>query len=164
MLRTAAVQLHALNLTSEGWQAWCRAQYASARPISTEPAAALSSPQQRCFLHFVAAGAGAVGMASAAPQIGQRAQQLALRPLLSGRLSDRARARFLIIDPLGGQGADQLDALPTMSARLARVAREMKVEVAMLFSNLNRVPHTTTHFRAIPRPALPSLTYRSLGS
>ena len=132
MHRTVTFQHHALNTTAEAWTARCQATYTESSSLSLD--AIFEDPAASCWLRFLEhVDVHGLLRANAGTWAG-RAKALAHRPKAHARLSvagmpPRTRAHFLVVDPLATAGADQLSALPMMSARLAHAARAMEIDL-----------------------------------
>lgn len=138
LLRTERYELHALNLTARGWDAWWQSAQHSAPPGCGLPNAS----------HLIAALVWASPARSAVEAqcgaLSARATVLARRPRLlarprptlvdgSGFVDGLGGAtgppRLLVVDPLVSGGVDQLSAIPTHAKRLALAAAAMGAEL-----------------------------------
>lgn len=139
LLRTERFELHALNLTAEGWDTWLQGAHA------------LPPAWQRCGLSGNAAAliAGLVWASQPGRSLieahcdalSSRAAALAVRPrlearthptLVNGTWSAGERGgtppgapRLLVVDPLLSGGVDQLSAIPTHAKRLTLAAAQL---------------------------------------
>ena len=130
--RTTPLQLSAINMTPEAWAARCRL----VQPMSMlrlQLGGDFDGKVASCWFGFLERADVHSILSSNTSILAARAEVLIRRPRVSARLVSRGgvhrRARLLVVDPLASRGADQLSAVPTMSARLARAARAMDVEL-----------------------------------
>ena len=148
LLRTERYELHALNLTAEGWDTWLRDSHAL--PLAWRSRCGLSGHATALIAGLVwASQPGRYLIEAHCDALSSRAETLAARPRLKARThptlangtwyagerggTPSGAPQLLVVDPLMSGGVDQLSAIPTHAKRLAQAAAQQHGgEVAIL--------------------------------
>ena len=140
LLRTERFELHALNLTAEGWDTWLQGSHALP-PAWRGSRCGLSGNAAALVAGLVWASQPGRSLIEAhCDALSSRAAALAVRPRLEARArptlvngtwyaaerggTPRGAPRLLVVDPLLSGGVDQLTAIPTQAKRLALAAAQ----------------------------------------
>ena len=139
LLRTERYELHALNLTAEGWDTWLQGSHAL--PLAWRPRCGLSGNATALIAGLVWASQPGRSLIEAhCDALSSRAAALAVRPRLEARAhpvlsngtwyagerggTPPGAPRLLVVDPLMSSGVDQLSAIPTHAKRLTLAAAQ----------------------------------------